>query len=84
MLLAACPGALIYTHQPSQATGQALVTMLDWLTHDGQAYAAANLYGPCQPRSGNSPAPFSARQPGLAERTSSGPTAIRSGQPGQP
>jgi len=38
--------ALIYTHQPSHATGQALVTMLDWLTHDGQAYAAANLYVP--------------------------------------
>ena len=38
--------ALIYTHQPSQATGQALVTMLDWLTHDGQAYAAANSYVP--------------------------------------
>ena len=38
--------ALIYTHQPSQATGQELVTMLDWLTHDGQAYAAANLYVP--------------------------------------
>ena len=38
--------ALIYTHQPDQATGQALVTMLDWLTHDGQAYAAANLYVP--------------------------------------
>ena len=38
--------ALIYTHQPSQATGQALVSMLNWLTHDGQAYAAANLYVP--------------------------------------
>ena len=38
--------ALIYTRQPSQATGQALVTMLDWLTHDGQAYAAANSYVP--------------------------------------
>ena len=38
--------ALVYTHQPDQATGQALVTMLDWLTHDGQAYAAANLYVP--------------------------------------
>ena len=38
--------ALIYTHQQNQATGQALVTMLDWLTHDGQAYAAANLYVP--------------------------------------
>ncbi len=38
--------ALIYTRQPSQATGQALVAMLDWLTHDGQAYAAANGYVP--------------------------------------
>ena len=38
--------ALIYTHQTDQATGQALVTMLAWLTHDGQAYAAANLYVP--------------------------------------
>ena len=38
--------ALFYTRQPSQATGQDLVTMLDWLTHDGQAYAAANLYVP--------------------------------------
>jgi phosphate transport system substrate-binding protein len=38
--------ALVYTHQASQATGQALVTMLDWLTHDGQAYAAANGYVP--------------------------------------
>ena len=38
--------ALIYTHQPNQATGQALVTMLAWLTHNGQAYAAANLYVP--------------------------------------
>jgi phosphate transport system substrate-binding protein len=41
---------LIYTHQPDQATGQALVTMLDWLTHDGQAYAAANLYVPLPPQ----------------------------------
>ncbi len=38
--------ALVYTRQADQASGQALVTMLDWLTHDGQAYAAANLYGP--------------------------------------
>jgi phosphate transport system substrate-binding protein len=38
--------ALLYTRQADQATGQALVTMLDWLTHDGQAYAAANLYVP--------------------------------------
>jgi phosphate transport system substrate-binding protein len=38
--------ALIYTHQPDQATGQALVSMLDWLTRNGQAYAAANLYVP--------------------------------------
>ena len=38
--------ALVYTHQPSQATGQALVAMLDWLTRDGQAYAASNGYVP--------------------------------------
>jgi phosphate transport system substrate-binding protein len=38
--------ALVYTHQQNQATGQALVAMLDWLTHDGQAYAAANGYVP--------------------------------------
>jgi len=42
--------ALIYTRQPDQATGQALVTMLGWLTHDGQAYAAANLYMPLPPQ----------------------------------
>ena len=42
--------ALVYTHQPSQATGQNLVTMLDWLTHDGQAYAAANDYVPLPPQ----------------------------------
>jgi phosphate transport system substrate-binding protein len=38
--------ALVYTHQPNQATGQALVAMLDWLTRTGQAYAAANGYVP--------------------------------------
>ena len=38
--------ALIYTHQPDQSRGQELVNMLDWLTHSGQAYAAANLYVP--------------------------------------
>jgi phosphate transport system substrate-binding protein len=38
--------ALVNTHQQNQATGQALVTMLDWLTHDGQASAAANGYVP--------------------------------------
>jgi phosphate transport system substrate-binding protein len=38
--------ALIYTRQHNQATGQALVTMLDWLTHDGQASATANGYVP--------------------------------------
>ncbi len=42
--------ALVYTHQPSQATGQALVSMLDWLTHDGQAYAGANGYVPLPAR----------------------------------
>ena len=38
--------ALVYTRQETLATGQALVTMLDWLTHDGQASAAANGYVP--------------------------------------
>jgi phosphate transport system substrate-binding protein len=38
--------ALVYARQHNQATGQALVTMLDWLTHDGQASAAANGYVP--------------------------------------
>jgi phosphate transport system substrate-binding protein len=38
--------ALVYSRQQNQATGQALVIMLDWLTHDGQAYAAANGYVP--------------------------------------
>jgi phosphate transport system substrate-binding protein len=38
--------ALVYTHQQNQARGQALVAMVDWLTHDGQAYAAANGYVP--------------------------------------
>jgi phosphate transport system substrate-binding protein len=38
--------ALVYTRQQNQATGQALVAMLDWLTHDGQAHAAANSYVP--------------------------------------
>ena len=42
--------ALVYTHQPNQATGQALVSMLDWLTHDGQAYAAATSYVPLPPQ----------------------------------
>jgi phosphate transport system substrate-binding protein len=42
--------ALIYTHQTSQATGQALVAMLDWLTHAGQADAAANGYVPLPPQ----------------------------------
>jgi phosphate transport system substrate-binding protein len=38
--------ALVYTRQLSQATGQALIAMLDWLIHAGQAYAAANGYVP--------------------------------------
>jgi phosphate transport system substrate-binding protein len=41
--------ALIDTRQPNQSTGQDLVAMLDWLTHDGQAYAAANGYVPLPP-----------------------------------
>jgi phosphate transport system substrate-binding protein len=42
--------ALVYTHQPSQATGQAVVNLLDWLTHTGQTYAAATSYVPLPPR----------------------------------
>jgi phosphate transport system substrate-binding protein len=38
--------ALVYTLQASLATGRALIAMLDWLTHAGQAYAAANDYVP--------------------------------------
>ena len=38
--------SMIYTHQPDQSRGQELVTMLDWLTQTGQAYAATNLYVP--------------------------------------
>jgi phosphate transport system substrate-binding protein len=38
--------ALVYTRQTDQITGMALVAMVDWLTHDGQAYAAANGYVP--------------------------------------
>jgi phosphate transport system substrate-binding protein len=42
--------ALVYTRQADQARGQALVAMLDWLTHGGQAYAAANGYVPLPPQ----------------------------------
>ena len=42
--------ALVYTHQPNQARGQALAAMLDWLSHAGQAYAAANGYVPLPPQ----------------------------------
>lgn len=42
--------ALVYTHQPSQTTGQALVTLLDWLTHTGQAIAGSNGYVPLPAR----------------------------------
>ena len=42
--------ALVYARQTSQATGQALVSLMDWLTHDGQAYAAATSYVPLPPR----------------------------------
>jgi phosphate transport system substrate-binding protein len=42
--------ALVYTRQPTQARGQALVAMLDWLAHGGQAYAAADGYVPLPPQ----------------------------------
>ena len=42
--------ALVYTHQTSQTTGQALVNLLDWLTHAGQASAAAIGYVSLPPK----------------------------------
>ena len=42
--------ALVFAHQPSQATGHALVGLLDWLTHAGQAYAIATSYVPLPAR----------------------------------
>jgi phosphate transport system substrate-binding protein len=42
--------ALIYTHQASQATGKALVGLMDWLAHSGQASAAAAGYVPLPSR----------------------------------
>lgn len=42
--------ALIYARQPSQATGQALIGLLDWLTHAGQSHAAATSYVPLPSR----------------------------------
>ena len=42
--------ALVDTHQQNQVRGQALVAMLDWLSHAGQAYAAANGYVPLPPQ----------------------------------
>ena len=42
--------ALVYTHQPNQATGQKLVAMLDWLANNGQAYATVNGYVPLPPQ----------------------------------
>jgi phosphate transport system substrate-binding protein len=42
--------ALVYTRQQNQARGRALVAMLDWLSHAGQAYAAANGYVPLPPQ----------------------------------
>jgi phosphate transport system substrate-binding protein len=38
--------ALISARQPDASTGQALVALLSWLTHDGQAYAAPLGYVP--------------------------------------
>ena len=42
--------ALIYTRQASQATGQALVNLLNWLTHAGQSSAATAGYVPLPPQ----------------------------------
>ena len=50
-----------YPRQAGQATGQALASLLDWLTHAGQACAADEGYVPCRPESGSSPAPRCSR-----------------------
>ena len=42
--------ALLYIHQTSQTTGQALVNLLDWLAHNGQTNAATLGYVPLPPR----------------------------------
>ena len=42
--------ALAYARQPSQARGRALVSLLDWLTHAGQADATINGYVPLPAR----------------------------------
>ena len=44
--------------------------MLDWLTHDGQAYAAANDYVPLPAESSNWRTPCSSRSPAPPGRTS--------------
>ena len=75
--------ALVYTRQPDQATGQDLVTMLDWLTHDGQAYAAANLYVPLPPGSGSSPTPCSSTSPAPLGHTSSADRGLALNSAGQ-
>jgi len=41
---------LLYQRQPSVATGTAVVTLVDWLTHAGQSVASANYYVPLPPR----------------------------------
>jgi phosphate transport system substrate-binding protein len=36
--------ALVYVHQSNQNTGMALVNLIEWLTHNGQSYAASIGY----------------------------------------
>ena len=40
---------LLSARQPSTATGKALTALISWLTHAGQAYAAAVGYVPLPP-----------------------------------
>jgi phosphate transport system substrate-binding protein len=42
--------ALLSTRQPTQARGEALTALINWLTHTGQAYAATLGYVPLPPR----------------------------------
>ena len=73
--------ALISARQPSQPAGQALIGLLNWLTHAGQPYAAALGYIPLPPAIQQSPPPPSGhrtRRP-AAHRLSGSPHRITRG-----
>jgi phosphate transport system substrate-binding protein len=57
---------LLSARQPSQAEGKALTALIGWLTHAGQAYAAALGYVPLPPAIGHLAAATLARVTGPA------------------